>query len=187
MYEIWNRLQYVLSPQFDIYEQVAKHVKGKVIDIGCGTGFGTHLFTRTAQEVHGVEVDENALKFARRVFANGNLLFHENDITKMSIPRVGEGRYDYVTMIDVIEHIREDEKAIKNSKLLLKPTGTFICSTPNTLCRYRKSENHIREYSPTEFYGLLGKAFRNVSICDYRLHYSQSDYINPMVAVCKDQ
>lgn len=183
MYEIWNRLQYLLSPQFDIYEQISKYVKGKVVDIGCGTGFGTHLLTRHAQEVHGVEIDARALKFAQRVFSNGTLLFHQADITKMISHKQ---RYDFVTMVDVIEHIKNDLKAVENVKKLLKPTGTFICSTPNTLCRYRKSENHIREYKPSEFFGLLVKVFRHVSICDYRLHPSSTEYVNPMVAVCKD-
>ncbi|MHC4751937.1 MAG: class I SAM-dependent methyltransferase, partial [Planctomycetota bacterium] len=105
MYEIWNRLQYVLSPQFDIYEQVAKHVKGKVVDVGSGTGFGTHLLTRHAQEVHGIEIDAQALKFSQRVFANGNLLFHEGDITD-KFSGVFHS-FDYVTMIDVIEHIED--------------------------------------------------------------------------------
>jgi len=186
MYEIWNRLQYMLSPQFDIYEQVARHVSGKVVDVGCGTGFGTHILTRNAQEVHGIELDKNALKFAQRVFSNGNLVFHENDITQMFVPYIESGRYDFVVMIDVIEHIENDLRAVKNCKKLLKPDGTFICSTPNALCRYRKSENHIREYSPAEFETLLNGAFSHVSICDYRLHYSQSKYINPMVAVCKE-
>jgi len=185
MYEIWNRLQYMLSPQFDIYEQVARHVNGKVIDIGCGTGFGTHLFTRGAQEVHGIEMDENALKFAQRVFSNGNLVFHQNDITQMFVPQIESNRYDFVIMIDVIEHIDNDLLAIKNCKKLLKPSGTFICSTPNSLCRYRKSENHIREYEPSQYKKLLKEVFDYVSICDYRLHHTTSNYVNPMVGVCK--
>jgi trans-aconitate methyltransferase len=82
-YDLWSRLRYVLSPQFDIYEQVASKVYGYVADIGCGTGFGTHLLTRSAVQVHGFECDENALRFAERSFENGKVKFHAGDITAM--------------------------------------------------------------------------------------------------------
>ena len=36
-YDLWSRLRYMLSPQFDIYETVSKVVHGDVADIGCGT------------------------------------------------------------------------------------------------------------------------------------------------------
>ena len=58
---IWNRLKYVLSPQFDIYTKIAPIVHGRVADIGSGTGFGTHLLTAHADVVHGFEIDEEAL------------------------------------------------------------------------------------------------------------------------------
>ena len=63
MYGIWNRLQYMLSPQFDIYEQISYVVNGKVLDVGCGSGFGTHLFTRQAKSVKGIDLDEDAINF----------------------------------------------------------------------------------------------------------------------------
>ena len=63
MFLLWNRFKYVLSPQFDIYETVAKQVRGKVADVGFGTGFGTHLLINNADEVHGFEVDEGAIQF----------------------------------------------------------------------------------------------------------------------------
>ena len=65
---IWNRLKYVLSPQFDVYDVVKKTVRNRVADIGFGTGFGTHLFSVNAKEVYGYEIDEAAIQFAKTVF-----------------------------------------------------------------------------------------------------------------------
>lgn len=179
MYEIWNRFQYMLSPQFDIYENVAKVVRGKVADIGCGTGFGTHILTRNAIEVHGYEIDNGALGFAHRVFANKRVWFSHGDIVKGI-----EGEFDFVTMIDVIEHIEQDRRALQNCKAIMKDSGVFILSTPNRLSRYRKARTHIREYSHAELKTLLKQVFTSVDIRDFKLDAPTSKYSNPIVAVC---
>jgi len=179
MYEIWNRFQYMLSPQFDIYENAAKVVRGKVADIGCGTGFGTHILTRNATEVHGYEIDNGALRFCQRVFGNKKIWFHYGDIVKGL-----SGQYDFVTMIDVIEHIEQDRKALMNCKALLKDSGIFILSTPNRLSRYRKAQTHVREYSHSELKTLLKRVFTQVDIRDFKFDEPTSKYSNPIVAVC---
>lgn len=178
---IWNRLRYVLSPQFDIYEHLSTVVRGAVADIGSGTGFGTHLFTVNAQSVVGYEIDEDALRFAQRVFPVRRLAFRFGDI----LDGIQEGPYDFITMIDVIEHIKYDQRALKNVKDMLKPTGQLILSTPNRLSRYRKSENHVKEYGSKELESLLNKVFANVSMRDHKMEPLASQYQNPLLAVCR--
>lgn len=180
--ELWNRLKYVLSPQFDIYEQAAKLVRGTVADIGFGTGFGAHLLTANAKSVQGYEVDKCAIRFAERVFPLPKLSFTYGDIQKGINDN---GRYDYITMIDVIEHLKYDKQAVKNVKLLLNNHGTLIMSTPNRLSRYRKAVTHVREYAPKEFESLLKTAFVSVELCNYKMEPLASQYENPMVAICR--
>jgi len=181
MYVLWNRLKYVLSPQFDIYSQVSRVVSGKVADVGSGTGFGTHLLTINARSVHGFEVDADAIQFAKKVFPFKKLRFDFGDITK-EIP----GQFDFVIMIDVIEHIKHDRKALENAKKMLAKNGTLILSTPNRLSRYRKAETHYREYAPKEFEGILKRVFVSVDLKNYHLEPLASDYENPILAICKN-
>jgi len=178
---IWNRLKYVLSPQFDIYEQVSKIVRGSVADIGCGTGFGTHLLTCNAKAVTGYEIDEDALRFAERVFPLKSLMFSYGDLQK----GIDDQEFDFVVMIDVIEHLKYDKRGLENAKNMLKPNGQLILSTPNRLSRYRKSENHVREYGPKELEGLLKKVFIDVSLRNHLLEPLASSYQNPILAVCR--
>ena len=184
MYGIWNRLQYMLSPQFDIYEQVSKIVSGRVADVGSGTGFGTHLLARCADRVRGYEVDTMARDFAQRAFSNGSIQFYELDICRTADVKRLQKMANFVTMIDVIEHIETDDIAIKNCKMLLMDNGIFICSTPNRLSRYRKSDYHVREYSPDELKSLLKSAFDNVEILDYQLKPIETEYANPIIGMC---
>lgn len=176
---LWNRLRYVLSPQFDIYEQLAQLARGRVADIGSGTGFGTHLLAIGADEACGFEVDDNAIRFARRSFPLPNLRFLTGNI----VAGIG-GTFDFVTMVDVIEHLADDRGAIANAKAMLAPGGMFACSTPNRLSRYRKAETHVREYSPDELEAVLRGAFEYVNIRNYRLEPLSSPFENPIIGIC---
>ena len=179
---IWNRLKYVLSPQFDIYEQVSKVVRGRVADIGFGTGFGAHLLTVHAKKVIGYEIDQDSMRFAEKVFPINNLSFMYGDIEK----GIDDGPYDYVVMIDVLEHIKHDKKALQNIKLMLGDRGQFIMSTPNGLSRYRRSNDHAREYGPKELEAILKKVFISVSLRNHHLEPLASQYQNPVLAVCSN-
>ena len=178
---IWNRLKYVLSPQFDIYEQVSKVVRGRVADIGSGTGFGTHLLTIHAREVIGYEVDEDAIRFAEKVFPIPKLSFAYGDTEK----GIQGEQYDFIVMIDVIEHLKNEKKSLENIKKMLADNGQLILSTPNRLSRYRKSDNHQREYAPKELEGILKRVFVDVSLRNHLLEPLASQYQNPLLAVCR--
>ena len=175
-----NRIRYVLSPQFDIYEQIAKVVYGQVADIGFGLGFGTQLLKARADQVDGFEIDPEAIRFARSAFAHC-ARFLRGDIARQRL----ETKYDYVVMVDVIEHIALPKQAVRNVAESLTDDGIFICSTPNKASRYRKSENHIREFSPEELKTLLGECFQIVELKTYPWNPIQTGYENPLIAVCK--
>jgi 2-polyprenyl-3-methyl-5-hydroxy-6-metoxy-1,4-benzoquinol methylase len=179
---LWNRLKYLLSPQFDIYCEVAKVVKGQVADIGFGTGFGAHLLTQNADTVFGYETDGQAVEFAQQVFPINGLSFRYGDIIEGI-----EGHFDFVVMIDVLEHIKHDKQAIISAKSMLNPDGTLIISTPNRLSRYRKSKNHVREYAPKELEGILHRYFNIVELKDHKLQPLENEYENPIIAMCKNE
>ncbi len=179
---LWNRFKYVLSPQFDIYTEVAKVIRGKVADVGFGTGFGTHLFTVHAKEVVGFDVDEGAINFAEKVFPLPKLRFSFGDIAK----GIDANSFDFITMIDVIEHMKYDKRVLDNAKKMLNKNGTLILSTPNRLSRYRKSANHVREYAPKELEALCKKVFVSVAMKNHQLEPLASQYQNPLVVVCRN-
>lgn len=176
-----NRLKYVLSPQADIYKQVSEITSGWIADVGCGLGFGSNLLLRNAKLVCGYDNNIEYLNFAKWCFSNIKFLNH--DISEKPLPYV----YDYIVCIDVIEHIKQDESTIKNIFQSLKESGTLILSTPNKLSRYRKSENHIKEYSPDELKVLLQNQFKNVRLMSYGWTNIESNYENPIIAICKKE
>lgn len=71
---------------------------------------------------------------------------------------------DRITMIEVIEHIENDEKAIYEMSRVLRPGGSLYFTTPNREVVPVNNPYHLRHYSPEELTELLGKYFDKVTV-----------------------
>ena len=84
---------------------------------------------------------------------------------------------DRITMIEVIEHIENDEKAIFEMSRVLRPGGSLFFTTPNRDVVPVNNPYHLRHYSPGELKELLEKYFQFVSVTTHfpwlRLHERQ--------------
>jgi SAM-dependent methyltransferase len=70
----------------------------------------------------------------------------QGDITKL----IGHEEYDIVIASDVIEHIKDDEKALKNLWSFVKPSGQLVITVPAHQYLYGKRDidwGHFRRYS----------------------------------------
>ena len=98
--------------------------KSKVLEVGPGTGFYTEILKSSGVKNYtGLDITDVAISKLKK--ENPSFKFIKRDITKSPPPE----KYDLVVMIDVIEHIVEEEKlkkAIGNIKKSLKPKGIFI-------------------------------------------------------------
>lgn len=95
--------------------------KGKLLDIGAGTGDFLSVAKKDGWETTGIEPSEKAKAIAQKkgiVFAQSS-----SDLEKHS--------FDVITMWHVLEHVPNLEKQIKELKRLLKPDGTIIIAVPN--------------------------------------------------------
>lgn len=99
----------------------------KVLDIGCATGYFAERLKEKNCQVFGVEIDRKAAKIAEKhcekVFV-GNVL----KINSLSIPKRS---FDTVLMLDILEHLKNPEKALSIAKSYAKRRGKLIISTPN--------------------------------------------------------
>lgn len=139
----------------------------RVLDAGCGAGFGAWELARTASEVLAVDVSAEAIDFARERYRGGNLRFQQADCC--SLP-AADGSVDLVTAFEVIEHIQDWRGFLAESRRVLAPGGQFIVSTPNRLyyaeTRRRAGPNpfHVHEFDYEEFRAELAAVFPHVSL-----------------------
>jgi ubiquinone/menaquinone biosynthesis C-methylase UbiE len=67
--------------------------------------------------------------------------------------------FDTVLMIEVIEHISGDLKALKEIFTVLKPGGTLVLSTPNGSTFPIPAKHHVRHYKHEDLKSLIGIFF----------------------------
>jgi 2-polyprenyl-3-methyl-5-hydroxy-6-metoxy-1,4-benzoquinol methylase len=175
----------MLSPQLDIYQFVVPHLhlKDKVLDIGCGTGFGALQLTRASEYVVGVDIDTDAIHFADKCIPG--IEFEWADIQR-PIAHIGKN-FDVVLMIEVLEHVDDWQLALRHAVEVLKDDGRFIISARNANADLRKNDLHDREWTSEQFEDALRKFFDSVVLFDYQLKHVQesSTRQTPLVAIAR--
>lgn len=165
---IWRRLLYMLTPQLDIYESIPNIIHGKrVLEIGFGTGIGVLQYHAYAEYVDAVEIDPDAFGFVRKTMPLRNVRWILDDISN---PAKNYRGYDFFVMIEVLEHIQNQDKALQILKNALLKGGGGIITVPNAN-RYRRRREtlNIREYNPHSFKRKLQNIFDNVTLLDTSL------------------
>ncbi|RUT70608.1 class I SAM-dependent methyltransferase [Flavobacterium cupreum] len=107
-----NKLYLINSEQFQ---------KGKILDIGAGTGDFLLTAKNDGWETVGVEPSERAKEIAIK---KGISFVEEISVLE-------NNSFDVITMWHVLEHVPNLELQIQELKRLLKPTGTLIVAVPN--------------------------------------------------------
>jgi 2-polyprenyl-3-methyl-5-hydroxy-6-metoxy-1,4-benzoquinol methylase len=181
---LWRRLRYMLTPQFDLYKNIAPHLKNKyVVEVGFGTGFGTVQLAQNAVSVTAIEPDADAVSFARQVLPLTNVSWIQADITEYA-PR---NLYQAVVMVETLEHIADWRKALSNIHGLLNLGGCLYMTARNRNADLRRNELHEREWTGQELTNALGEFFLEVKLYDYTLtnELTADTHITPLIAVAR--
>jgi 2-polyprenyl-3-methyl-5-hydroxy-6-metoxy-1,4-benzoquinol methylase len=132
---------------------INSEIKGKFIDIGCGSGRVVGLAHDLGWDAIGLESDPKAIQSATTKKLNV-IHGYANDISNF------KNYFDCIYCSHVIEHIYNPVNFIKNAFDALKPGGTFILITPN-------ANSSLRHYFGRYWRGLeaprhIGIASKNV-------------------------
>lgn len=129
-----------------------------ILDIGCGSGTISFYLASKGNIVEGIDISDKAIHECKKSAKNLNLS-QVTDFRVMDFPNnvpSGEGRFDAVILIEVLEHLPNDRLALKKLYKLLKKNGIIIVSTPSLRApMYRmglansfdKRVGHLRRYS----------------------------------------
>ena len=156
----------LLNEHLARYAFAARLATGRrVLDAGCGAGYGSAELARTAASVLGMDISAEALAFARARY--GGVQFLQGSCAAVPLK---DASLDLVTAFEVIEHIPEWELFLAEALRLLAPGGQLVVSTPNKLY-YTESRRltgpnpyHVHEFDFDEFRQRLGEIFPYVSL-----------------------
>ncbi|HYC00266.1 MAG TPA: class I SAM-dependent methyltransferase [Candidatus Limnocylindrales bacterium] len=133
----------------------------RVLDAGCGEGFGTQIIADVAKEVVGVDYSDQAISECRRLWSKPNLRFQQVDLTR---PGSFTDTFDVVLNFQVIEHIADPLPFLRGLHARLAPEGVLIMTTPNRLRTVSENPYHVREYTGPELHSLLAGVFGRVEM-----------------------
>ena len=86
------------------YQFALQYVDGKkVLDAGCGTGYGVDIIASKASEAIGVDMSEEAVNYARQNCKRENVKFCVGDATHLDFLKDKE--FDVVLSFEAIEHV----------------------------------------------------------------------------------
>jgi 2-polyprenyl-3-methyl-5-hydroxy-6-metoxy-1,4-benzoquinol methylase len=161
--EQYNHLMHLAT-----YNFLKKFIKDKkILDYGCGSGYGAHILSKKAKYIVAIDKSEDAINFAKENYSSKNLKF--KSISTFNFKKNHEA-FDVIVSSQVIEHVENTEFYLNNIYNLLKPTGIFIVTTPNKQHRLypyiQKPWNifHLKEYTFFEFKKLLSNNFKNIQL-----------------------
>jgi SAM-dependent methyltransferase len=158
----------LLNEHLARYAFAARLARGKrVLDAGCGAGYGSAELVKSALSVVGADRAPEAVAYAREHYRLPNLQFEQAACG--ALPHPGAA-FDLVVAFEVIEHLRDWEEFLREVRRVLAPTGQFIVSTPNKLyyaeSRRRAGPNpfHAHEFEFDEFRAALSAMFPYISL-----------------------
>ena len=150
-----------------VYEWIGRRVGGmRVIDMGCGEGYGPAVLAKRAAAVVGVDANPEAHEHAVLRYQRLGLRFERGLVESHGEP----GAFDAVVFLQTIEHVADPAAVLEHLRTLLAPGGVVYVSTPNVLTLAppgaEKSDNpwHVREYRAADFRQLCASAFDSVEL-----------------------
>jgi SAM-dependent methyltransferase len=140
-------------------------VNAKILDLGCGTGGNLEILSGFGS-VTGVEMDGTAAELARERGSATVLSGYLPDHLPAEL-----GRFDCVTLLDVLEHIELDAQSLETIHRLLAPGGRVLITVPAFKFLWGphdEAHHHKRRYRGNALQSLLqGAGFKVVKLSYY--------------------
>src|SRR4051812_24802280 len=112
--------------------RILKTVSGgrslRLLDIGCGDGYGASQYAAAGHSVQGFDLSTVEIERARS--RHPDLQFEVASVYEPNIVERWKGPVDAITSLEVVEHLFEPKAFFSQCYKLLKEGGTLIVSTP---------------------------------------------------------
>lgn len=151
-------------------------LKGRILDIGAGTGDFLLEAKNQNWEILGIEPNDKA----KGIALGKGIKFGD------TIEKLESNSFDVITMWHVLEHVPDVEHQVAELKRLLKPSGTIIIAVPNFKSYDAKHygafwaaydvPRHLWHFSKTAIEKLFDK--QNMNLEDVKPMWFDSFYVS---------
>ena len=124
-------------------------IRGRVLEMGCGIGTMTRLILGSplVEAVDAVDLDPSYVSRVAREIGDPRVRALQGSAEDF---RPGEGIYDRVVSINVLEHVDDDRAALANFAAVLRPGGEALILVPAHPCLFSTLDeglSHRRRYA----------------------------------------
>ncbi len=169
--------------------------KLKVLEIGCAEGGLINVFHNLEIDATGVEISEKRVQLA--ISKNPNLKIVVGDIMDENLPNK-LGKFDFIIMRDVIEHIPNKEITFTNIEKLANPNAYLFFSFPPKFSPFAGHQQIGKtilkavpylHLLPTSILKRLAKTMgeRDYYVGEIKLNYSTGMQIQKFENLCKSK
>jgi len=138
------------------YYFATPYASGRVLDIACGSGYGSHMTAkerkREVDRIVAVDNDAEAIRYAAREYHHQKIDFVVGDAMDPKLPdRLGT--FDTILSFETIEHVEDDRFFVRQLERMLRPGGTLVVSSPFGRGRGQPTSEpfHKHQLTPEEF------------------------------------
>lgn len=140
-----------------LFDRYIGNKKADILEIGCGTGYVLKGLASAfpKYQLTGSEIHLEGIKFAKKRLTHAE--FIQLDASQMPF----EDRFNAVGAFDVLEHIEEDEKVMKQVYKALQANSYFFVTVPQYQWMWSSTDDlafHKRRYSRKELKEKLREA-----------------------------
>ena len=157
-----ERLSYVDKYNKWIVSKFESFLKGSILELGAGLGNITFEILARGHKILPTDIDRHFLNSLRKINPKACYL-NIQDVNPKTY-----GRFETIIVINVIEHIKDDNIAFRNIYKLLKKGGVLVVLVPahkNLFGSYDRLAKHCRRYTKSELESKLKReGFKTLSI-----------------------
>ena len=156
-----------------IAEQFHPYLRGKIMEIGAGTGTMAKRWLVYADELHLVEPARNLFPVLQKVFhSNLKVFLHHGALEEiLSVkPELAVGAFDVIVMVNVLEHMEDDVRVLDLVNQMLKPSGhllIFVPAMPGLYGPLDQKFGHYRRYTREGLASICRKSGHEITSVRY--------------------
>lgn len=164
MYESKNPIvRYISRKRLEsISSLIDDSSKPKILEIGCGDGFVLKTLESKSAELHGIDISTKRVERAKRFLPHAKIC--EADAENLPFE---DNCFNVTVCSEVLEHLKNPQKAVEEMIRVTKKSGDMIVSVPNEfnwhigrllLLRFPlKIPDHLNKFSVKELDGMFNR------------------------------